>query len=74
MSDLSGNPLSFSPEENLANKELGKAKKIIAELEKALVVARGAMAYAYEDYADRFYLNVKEDITVALQKLKEFKG
>ena len=49
-------------------------ENIIAELEKVLVVANGAMAYAYEDRADMFYLNVKEDIQVALQELKDFRG
>lgn len=49
-------------------------EKIITELEKVLIVSKGAMAYAYEDHSDKFYLNVKEDIEKALQKLKEFIG
>jgi len=38
MSDLSGNPLSFSPEENLANEEIGKLQKENEKLRKMIEV------------------------------------
>ena len=86
MSDLSGNPLSFSPEENLANKELEKAKKIIAELEAALLdcelelltiddhVNYGKMERYYSPERSQQLGKLIFKSQSALKKLKEFRG
>jgi len=44
------------------------------KIKKVLIIARGAMAYAYEDRVDMFYLNVKEDITKALADIQSKYG
>ena len=48
--------------------------KIIKDLVYILKSCRAAMDYAYEDHADRYYLNVKESVERALSEVGPIRG
>jgi hypothetical protein len=43
----------------------------ISGLVEALKRSRGAMKYAYEDHCDRYYLNVLDDMDLALSAFEK---
>ena len=49
-------------------------KTLCEEMNKQLNSCRAAMAYAYEDHGDQYYLNVEKDIDAILAKAKEVLG
>ena len=79
MSDLSGNRLSFSPEENLANEKLGKLQKENEELKKMIEVLNDEnkmhikLLEKINDWATAGNINNYSQLCDELEKIQEEK-